>query len=142
MGDMEQHEAALCLEDERLERLEDETTPAVMQVMTKDGEIYSVDCDTVTVVGVQIFVHAGAWRHGERRYFVEAIGMFHEYRDPEDPEYQDAVCRTCYLKCIHRTMGHHGQSIGAARHFAAELIGPNGVGGSDYLNRHMWRFNK
>lgn len=140
MGDMEEHEVELLREDARLEAEEALITPAVMQIVAGNREnrdIYSVDCNKVTVVGVRIRVHAKAeeWKIKHCRYFVEVTGRFLEYFDENSKH--DCKFRSCELKCVHRIHGAKYAITMIQAKIQASLL----IGSSDYLNRHLWWFN-
>ena len=128
MNDLEQHEMELLRMEEQMEYQDSLVTPAVMQIMDhrNGGDIFSVDNNKVTVVGVEICVHAG----DRSKYFVSVTAKFPEYQDTGDE------WRGAYLNCVHRKQGHDGMPMRKCRKFASQLIMSN-----DYLDKDDWIFN-
>ena len=127
MGDMEQYEMECLRMEEQMEYQDSLVTPAVAQIMSKNGAIFSVDYTKGTVVGVEICIHSG----DPTKYFVDATVKFPEYEDTGDE------WRVAHLHCVHRRIGNAmGMEFYDARKFAAGLISSN-----NYLNKDDWIFN-
>lgn len=126
MNDLEENEVRLLRKEEEMGYLDSLVTPAVAQIMSKNGAIFSVDYTKGTVIGVEICTHAG----NPSKYFVSVTVKFPEYLDTGDE------WRVAHLNCVHRYKWLGGATWMDCKRFAASLMYSN-----DYLNKDDWVFN-
>ena len=95
---------------------------AVQIMYNKD--IFSIDTNTMTSFGVEIFRHAGDFNEGVTNSYFPLFTLKCKEFDGE---------REAFVKATHVMFHDHGLTLQQTKDFAAKVIKSN-----DYLNKDCW----